>query len=448
MQFILTNLAIITVLFGALTLGAYILLEIKMLNQAEFFAKNMAAGINAGMTLPEGVYDNRSKGPSFSGIPEDNLRERSPFPPPGPMRDHGPQESFFFFIKVDSDGNVVDHSIRFPVRTTQINQVARQMVQTAKPSGVVRQFRSKYFYYKTALRNKAGTLVIFQDLRRDQQNQRSMVVSLVIIGCICLVLAFFGSVCMASRAVEPIQKAWGQQKDFLADASHELRNPLAVIQTNLEVIVDNQDETVAEQREWLGNIQDELRQMTGLVAALLFLARIDSHQRVLDKKRFDLGALLVRVCEAFKPVTAVKNISLAIIIAEQVAVYGDEAAFRQVAENLLDNAVRHTPSDGTITLKLEQTAKKIVLTVADTGEGIAAEYLPKIFDRFFQVDSARAKGKSGLGLAIVKSIVENHEGTIQAASQPGVGTTFTIYLPVVKEAHLAVAGSVGIDAAK
>jgi two-component system sensor histidine kinase CiaH len=436
LQFILTNLAIITVLFLALTLGAYILLEVKMKSHAELFAKNIAVGINAGM-IPEAAPADHPNRSHFPGSPDQRFPVRPPFPPPGPLRDRGPQESFFFFIKIDSDGNVFDHSIRFPVRATQVSQLARQVGQNPKPIGVTWLFGSKYFYFKTALSNKAGTLLIFQDLRRDQQNQRSLVVFLVIIGSVCLVLAFSGSVFMARRAVGPIQKAWRQQKDFLADASHELRNPLAVIQTNLEVIRANQEETVAKQREWLDNIQDELRQMTTLVASLLFLARLDSHQRVMDKKHFNLDALLVRVCEVFKPVMTAEKINLATFISEKIVVYGDAAAFRQVVENLLDNAARHTPAGGTITVKLEQTAKKIVLIVADTGEGIAARHLPKIFDRFFQVDSSRSKDKSGLGLAIVKSILENHSGTIQVFSQPGMGTTFTIQLPVVREVHAA-----------
>jgi two-component system sensor histidine kinase CiaH len=442
-QFILTNLTIITVLVGSLTLGAYILLQHKMVNHAEFFAKNMATGINAGM-FPEMAPDH-PEGRHFGGNPADPMH-RPPEPPLEPPRDQSSKESFFFFIETDSNWNITYHSLRFPVRSTQLNQLVKELAQTRKNSGLIRLFRSAYFYYKTPLRREKGTLLIFQDIRKDQQNQRSLVIALMIAGSVYLVLALFGSVFMARRAIDPIQKAWQQQKGFLADASHELRNPLAVIQTNLEVVLDNQTETVAEQREWLDNIQDELRQMTELVTSLLFLARIDSHQRVMEKKRFQLDMLLVRVCEAFKPVAALRKINLATAITAKVSAYGDESAIRQVMENLLDNAVRHTPDGGTITVKLELTAKKIVLTVADTGEGIAATYLPKIFDRFYQVESARSKGKSGLGLTIVKSIVENHDGTIQVASQPGVGTTFMILLPVVKEANLPVNGnSIGSD---
>jgi two-component system sensor histidine kinase CiaH len=426
LQFILTNLTIITVLVGSLTLGAYILLQIKMVNHAELFAKKMADGINAGMVT--------GKSPDYPenhrlGGNQDDLMHRSPPPPEEPPRDRALKELFYFFIETDSNWNITYHSLHFPVRSTHLNQLVQEIAHTHKNSGFIKALRSKYFYYKTPLQQQTGTLLIFQDLRKDQQNQRSLVISLMIIGSVYLVLALFGSVFMARRAIDPIQKAWQQQKNFLADASHELRNPLAVIQTNLEVIVDNQDETVARQREWLNNIQDELRQMTGLVASLLFLARMDSHQQVMEKKRFELDALAARVCEAFKPVAAAKCINLATNIPAKLVAYGDESKIRQVLENLLDNAVRHTPAGGTITVKLEHMVKKIVLTVADTGEGIAAVYLPKIFDRFYQVESARSKGKSGLGLAIVKSIVENHDGTIQVSSQLGMGTTFTIQLP-------------------
>jgi signal transduction histidine kinase len=124
-----------------------------------------------------------------------------------------------------------------------------------------------------------------------------------------------------------------------------------------------------------------------------------------------------------------KGLSLEIAACTPVKGYGDEGRLKQVIAILLDNAIRHTPAGGKVAVSLSATDNKAVVAVADTGEGIEAEYLDKIFDRFFQVDKARAKGGAGLGLAIAKWIVESHGGVLAVTSIPGAGTTFTITLP-------------------
>lgn len=275
--------------------------------------------------------------------------------------------------------------------------------------------------------------MVFVDLKQEKKIQQLMVVSLMMIGIVYLALAMAGSLYMAKRAIRPIQKAWQQQKDFLADASHELRTPLTVIRTNLEVVLNNPGETVASQMDWLANIQEELQQMTGLVSSLLFLARMDSQAYRMEKSRFSMNKIVNGVLEAFKPLADAKNIILSAAITGKITVYGDESNIRRVLEILLDNAIQYTPAGGKISLQLQQLDRKILLEVADTGEGIATEHLAKIFDRFYQVDPARSKGKAGLGLSIAKSIIENHDGTIRVISHPGSGTTFSIQLPLSKE---------------
>jgi signal transduction histidine kinase len=261
-------------------------------------------------------------------------------------------------------------------------------------------------------------------------HQHSWVGTLIIIAIGYLFLTTAGSLFMAKRAIAPIQNAWQQQKNFLADASHQLRTPLAIIQTNLEVVLSNPQETVASQMDWLNNVQEELQQMTGLVSSLLFLARLDSGQWTMEKTHFWLDKVVIHLSEVFRPAAAIKSINLDTSITGQVICYGDESNIRQVIEILLDNAIRHTPANGKISLNLQQSEKKILLTITDNGEGIAPEHLSKIFDRFYQVDDSPSKGKAGLGLSIAKSIINNHGGTLLVTSILGKGTTFTIELPL------------------
>jgi two-component system sensor histidine kinase CiaH len=438
-QFILINIAIITFLFISLTTGSYILLQINMINHADIFAKRMTDGINSGL-FP---------GPSFAeDIRERRKNERppaDPYRPPLLQRDMAPpapppirlpalpdgKKNFpaVFFVKIDSGGKITFKSKEQPLELAQLNLLAGKVRWKKKPSGLIGWEGNKLHYYKTRLKKETDTLIIFQDMHRDQGVQRSLVISLSIAGIIYLLLALAGSLYMAERVIAPIKEAWQQQRDFLADASHELRTPLAVIQTNLEVIQGAPEETVAEQKEWLNTIQEELEQMKGLVGSLLFLARTDSHQYVMDRKPVCLDQLVLRVNEAFKPVAAAGNITLGADVQPEIKYNGDESHLRQLLQILLENAIRHTPAGGKILIGLRNTEKRILLSVADTGEGIAPEHLEKIFDRFYQADTSRSKGKSGLGLSIAKSIVENHGGAIQATSRPGVGSTFTVELP-------------------
>lgn len=435
LQFIFTNLAIITALFVSLTVGAYILLQINMINHAEFFSQRLAAGINSGI-LPGFPTPEHGRAPRFMDRPlYDNKRPPGPFGPFGSIGSPHEKKSYFppvFFIKTDPKGGTKFHSFKQPFDAVHFKFPVKQILKTKKTSGTINFLHSKYFYYKTSLQKEPGMLLVFLDLKQEKNIQLSLVISLIITGIIYLFLSMAGSLFMANRAIGPIQKAWQQQKDFLADASHELRTPLAIIQTNLEVVLSNPQETVASQSDWLNNVQEELQQMTILVSSLLFLARIDSQHDVINKSYFPLDKVVARVSEAFKPIILGKNINLCTAITSNITCYGDESNIRQVLEILLDNAIRHTPCCGKIVLNLAQSEKKILLTVADTGDGIAPEHLDKIFDRFYQEDASRSKGTAGLGLSIAKCIIESHGGTIQVASVLGSGTTFTIQLPLLK----------------
>lgn len=430
LQFILTNLVIITSLFVSLTIGAYLLLQINMINHAKFFAERMAEGINSGM-LPESFPD-LNRQPRFEA--KENKQDLGPLKPLGlppvmPLEEGRPK---IFYVKTDFNGKIFLKSSKLSLSNSQLNEFLKQIVENNKMSGIINLLHSNYFFYKTPLPKELGILVIFQDLKRDKNIQQSLVISLSIIGVIYLVLSTLGSLFMANRAIKPIQNAWKQQKDFLADASHELRTPLAVIQTNLEVIISNSEETVANQKDWLTNIQEELQQMTGLVSSLLFLARVDSHQTVMEKEFFSIDKLVIRTSEAFKPLASSQGIDFSLAIPERIVYCGDELYIRRVLEILLDNAIRHTPVGGKIAIALNQTDKELIMSVSDTGEGITKEHIDKIFDRFYQVDVSRSNGKAGLGLSIAKSIIEKHGGKIVVDSQPKEGTIFTIHLPLQK----------------
>jgi two-component system OmpR family sensor kinase len=225
--------------------------------------------------------------------------------------------------------------------------------------------------------------------------------------------------------IERLDGVFKSQEHFVADASHELRSPLTVIRGNLDLIKRSRSET--ERRESLKAIESETARMTKVVADLLSLAETDSG-RLEEPQAVPLKAVLNDEMKRAQTVSGSRKI--VIRHAEDLTVRGDKHRLRQLLGNLIDNAIRHTPEDGTISLALYQDGEWARLEVADTGVGIPGEELPHIFDRFYRVDKARSRerGGAGLGLALVKQIAEQHRGRVSVESTLGGGSTFTVWL--------------------
>ncbi|MFN4294637.1 MAG: sensor histidine kinase [Thermoflexales bacterium] len=257
---------------------------------------------------------------------------------------------------------------------------------------------------------------------------RRWLIGLLIVGSGMVALAAWVSWVIAGRAIRPVQATWARQREFIANASHELRAPLTLIQLSAEVAL-RQDTPEDERRELLAGVTQETRHMNALISDLLLLSRADAGRLPLEIKPLALGALFDDLREAWARACAERGITLHIEPTTAVA-RADATHLRQALIALLDNAVRHTAAGGHITLRAAASGRRVTLSVSDTGEGIAAEHLPHVFERFYQADAAHSrKGSSGLGLSIVKALVEAMQGEVQIASQVGVGTTVTLTLP-------------------
>ncbi len=241
---------------------------------------------------------------------------------------------------------------------------------------------------------------------------------------------------LSGLAMQPIRESYQTLRQFTADASHELRNPIAVIQTNVQVALSDPDPDPSQTRSHLQVVERLTRRLGKLVDDLLFLARQDSGIVQPQWSEVDLRDLIEEVLEEQGIAAAEKEIQLKLTSDVQTApMTGDRSALARLLTNLVSNAILYTPSQGTVKISL-QTSKRNAqplwkLQVIDTGIGISDIALPQLFDRFYRVDPARSKasGGTGLGLAIVQTIVETHQGTIAVESQEHEGTTFTIALP-------------------
>ncbi|PTM57750.1 sensor histidine kinase [Desmospora activa] len=276
-----------------------------------------------------------------------------------------------------------------------------------------------------ALRNIDAEMMTLQAMRTN-----------IVIGCIlAAIVAVVAGYTLARRALVPIRRSWEAQQQFVADASHELRTPLSVIQMRTELMLKNPEQLIRENSDDISTIYRETRRMRKLVADLLTLARSDSDQLQIERKRFRLDELAEEVSQHFTELAALADLSFHTRIESNLWCYGDRERIHQLLVILLDNAITYTPSGGTVQLSCAKKGNTLTIEVTDTGTGIAAKDLPKIFERFYRGDKARSRahGGTGLGLSIAKWIVDEHRGQISVASIPENGTTVTVKLAAAVE---------------
>lgn len=236
-----------------------------------------------------------------------------------------------------------------------------------------------------------------------------------------------------NSAFDRLQHAVERQTRFTADASHELRTPLSIIITHADRVLKNQ-RSPAEYEEVLLVIHNSAKRMQGMVEGLLMLARCDSPCIEQNMEPLQLDELVEETCDTYQHLAAEKSIQLD-VSALAVRVYGNPTLLSEAIGNLVENAIKYSPCEACVSVRLRREEGYAVLEITDNGPGIPSEYQPFVFDRFFRVDKARTsdnQGSVGLGLAIMKSIVEIHNGKVTLSSQEGHGACFTLTLELLE----------------
>lgn len=251
--------------------------------------------------------------------------------------------------------------------------------------------------------------------------------NLITLDAFLLVVVTLLGYVLAGFTLRPIEQAYEKQKKFVADASHDLRTPLAIMQSELELALRHNKQ---EQRAVIESSLEEVNNLSALVDNLLFLARIDQTEPVVSQS-IDIGVLLEKVIHQYKKLAAEKKLTLEDSICH-TTLFGNPHQIERALRNVLVNAIEYTDS-GNVKVVSEIIEKKYVIRVVDTGRGIRSSDLPHVFDRFYRGDSSRTDtSNSGLGLSIVKEILEAHGGTIKIKSEEGKGTEVAISLPIKK----------------
>lgn len=282
-----------------------------------------------------------------------------------------------------------------------------------------------YWQYDTRNLKDGARLIALADVTAEHDMLARLTVSFVVCAALLLVLIFFFSLYFANRAMRPVIEAWEKQKQFVSDASHELKTPLAAINTNVDAVLSNPESSVLSQEKWLNYIKSESQRLALLTGNLLFMARLDG-QAEFKTETVNLSEITEQAVLNLEAAAFERQVRFDYSIEKDVTVTGAKDQLQRLAVILLDNAVKYSPDRGTVNVSLKKKDKHAVLSVHNTGEPIPPDEQEKIFDRFYRVDKARSAGSYGLGLSMARDIVRLHGGKIWVESSKENGTSFFV----------------------
>lgn len=330
----------------------------------------------------------------------------------------------YLACKIDLDGNIIELIHDF-------SSLVEEFDKSAAISKVFNRNSShgSFDYYSYGIKAQPyGYFVVFLDRTSDLELETRLSKASAIIFLISLIFAFFITLLISLWSLKPVNEAYSKQKQFIADASHELKTPIAVINTNLDVLSQEYPDN-----KWLSYIRDENQRMGTLVKDMLFLAQNDAGKINAVRTSFDVCHLVSFSVLPLECMVFEAHKTLEINVPEkEIFIEGYETELKRALIILLDNAIKHTPEGGKIKVSVEEIRNHVLIKVYNTGRGIPPDEIDKIFLRFYRADTSRSRetGGYGLGLAIAKTIVENHKGKISVESHFMEDAEFTISIPL------------------
>ena len=310
--------------------------------------------------------------------------------------------------------------------TDELTAILQDCLSQDRREGTIAAYHLRYLRQDNGLYEKLA----FVDMSMEQAVLRKLMGSYLFIALASLLLLLGVSILLSRWATWPVEKAWTQQRQFLSDASHELKTPLTVILSNAELL--EQAQLSDKPARWTDNILSEAGRMRSLVEEMLTLARADNMVRTAVLTEVSLSDIAADCALAFEPVAFEAGKSLDYTLAENITVLGDGEKLRQLISVLLDNAIKYGADGGTVTLSLEKTDRQAKLTVSNPGDPIPPEQLGHLFERFYRADDSRGeKSGFGLGLSIAQTIAAEHKGTLKAESDLA-STRFIYTMPLKK----------------
>lgn len=341
----------------------------------------------------------------------------------------------YFMVDVSQSGMVSNLQSNYMRMDAQIDEellldLVANALQQKENMGVLAE-EDLRFYRKAKI---GGWRLVYLDMTMENNMIRNLSGNMLLIGLGSFVGIFFLSMGLAYWITKPVERAWNQQRQFVADASHELKTPLTVILSNTDMLLNQCTEADEHSEKRLGNIRAESIRMKGLVEDMLDLARSDAGRLKQQLAPVSVSDTVMDAVLLFEALVFERQKELQYQIEENLSVLGSGDRLKQLTEILLDNAMKYSPEQGCIWVKLEKnTAKTLRLMVANTGDTMTPEQCRRIFERFYRTDPARQNnGGYGLGLSIASSIVTEMGGKIWCESRNGINSFF-VQLPLCRE---------------
>ncbi len=326
-----------------------------------------------------------------------------------------------FSVKIASDGLLLSTVSRYPINYSadEIVSLSNQAFESREEYGNIDGLR-----YQIAEKSY-GYIIVFMDRRMMDVILYRVDTVFFLVYTFAMILSGFIAIVFSGWALRPIRSAFNKQRQFVADTSHELKTPLAVINTNLDVLEDEMGNN-----KWFQYIKGEAHRMSLLVKDLLYLAKYDSSEMIYDFIHFDMSRSITQTILPFESLAYEKGFTFEEDIEKNIMYKGDENRIKQLAVIFIDNALKHSSEKGTIKVSLKHHGSKKILSVYNTGEGLDDKQKKKIFERFYRTDKSRTRdtGGSGLGLAIASTIAHAHKAKIIVNGVKGEWIEFSLVM--------------------
>ena len=356
---------------------------------------------------------------------EDKINTTPPTQPwkfKAPMNPETPYSTRFFSLLFDQDGNVIQKDLAHIAAITD-DDIA-EYISVALKHGEGYGYYSDY-KYRVILQDNREYMVVFLDCYQEIHAIRVLALCSFAAMVICIGLVYILVVIFSKRAIDPVVRSQKQQKQFITDASHELKTPITVIATSLKVL-----EMEVGQQKWIDKARSQTENLRDLVNSLVTLSRMDEEDSPLKFEHFSISDALQETVDSFTDYAESNGHALKVTITPDLDFYGDEYAIRQLASILLDNAVKYAAAGSDITFSLVKNKKHLLLKTSNTCQNLDEDSLRHLFDRFYRPDQSRSHetGGFGIGLSIARSIAEGHKGTIHACCPVKDQIEFTVKL--------------------
>mgnify|MGYP002543187379 FL=1 len=334
-------------------------------------------------------------------------------PPKMDISKEAPFQTRYFTVEITPEGNVyrIDTGKIAAISTETAKEYALELYNQNKTEG-----RRDCYIYRANSSSNGNTMYIFLNVENDLKNFYTFLWSSIAVSIIGIVFVLILIVVFSKRIVSPMAQSYEKQKNFITDASHEIKTPLAVIEANTEVVEIENGES-----QWTRSIKEQISRLSELTEKLVFLAKMDEERNIFVMTEFSLSKLAQEITEGFNGMAKAQNKKYTVSIDSDIDVKADEKAIKQLLSILIENAFKYSDREGNIAVTVKKNGKYKEIEVRNTADNLKKGDLSILFERFYRLDSSRNSntGGSGIGLSIAKAIAEAHKGKIKAYSLDG-----------------------------